>query len=1092
MIAKIRAKMKLGWVIFGLIFAMINLGGLLVSGATSSVYAVPETTEVNTAETEESTGVNEPTGTNEQNSTNNTSNGENTGANATTGGQNSGENSEQNKGKQDDGCKKNLGIIGWLVCPTTGKLAEAVDWLYSKIEEWMSDLLVVNPLAAEDGSPIYEVWKYARGLTNIVFIIFLLVVVYSQLTGLGLNNYGIKKALPKLIVAAILVNLSFLICALAIDVSNILGNGIHGFFNTVKEETLGNANSDISFANLFGALSAGNLAALGIGAAGAAAGAVAFELGYFWLLIPIVLGAIVAVVVGFITIALRQAVVMLLVMVAPLAFVAYMLPNTERWFKQWRKFLTQMLVFYPAFSLLFGASNLAGFAIILGFGNVFGVILGLAVMVFPLFFAVHLMKMSGTFLGGINTKLRGLANTPLAANRAWADSHRAETRAYRMQYGKTPFSRLQRKLDDRKEARAATTESLMKARKNDANVYIQKRAASGYDGTKARGTSRTDLKPNKYTRIAKDLANSNLASERATKDTTHVISNYGDYFVDKEIREDVRKANKKLKSGDAKIRAEGERELEILEKKDKEYRRAATGAKNFLELYRAEMTARNDDEADLDFAVDEFLAARKWYNPDAKNSDENRKYEHLIVSSGGGLGENGATRVLGRVVAQAKAVENDKRKDIAILAQKFPHMKEEFRSMQMGYLVDDNGYAVDKNGNKIEDIRGSLMLTDPDKLVTWDKVDEQGRKYYDWYDGDGKFVTRVFDTDRAAFKELFSNQDAPINDPINNLWIMMAGTKRGSIHSKVGDPEKEAALQRIGLHEYKTTIGPVLEIFKEKNAAYSPMVAAEVARGYIKNPAQLMIAYMDSFNKSGRPSNFNVQDSDAVDSQRFALDPNNWPELFKEEWLRDDTMNVNGELMCGYKLDQNGEVMYDENDKPIKIPQKEATYEELMACVKEKYIIPFGQKAKYSVTRQTQHTLDNQKPGVVGPFAKMAEVFNEYWGEGKAVDADPDALIKQRQKTMKLNRMNKKAAESMGGGASASPMNYHVEVDDLEMRSNDDAATFIEGFRTLCNQHPGDLARVKEDFEEFIRYNEDTVTIDEVYNYAVRLLDAYT
>ena len=225
-----------------------------------------------------------------------------------------------------DNCKDQLESIGWLVCPTTGKISEAVDWLYEKIE----GILTISPTPAKDGSPFYEVWKYIKGITNIAFIIFLLVVIYSQITGLGINNYGIKKALPKLIVAAILVNLSFLICQLAVDTSNIVGNGLRGVFNSIAEAAIpaasGGEMSRVAYAEMYTSIAGG--AALAVGG-----GIIAFETGAIWMLIPVVLGALVAVVSGLITIALRQAVVALLIMIAPLAMVANILPNTEQWFK---------------------------------------------------------------------------------------------------------------------------------------------------------------------------------------------------------------------------------------------------------------------------------------------------------------------------------------------------------------------------------------------------------------------------------------------------------------------------------------------------------------------------------------------------------------------------------------------------------------------------------------------------------------------------------------------------------------------------------------------------------------------------------------
>ena len=153
-------------------------------------------------------------------------------------------------------CQDSLGAIGWLVCPTTGKISEAVDWLYEKIE----NILVINPVEMKDGSPIYEIWKYMRGITNIVFIIFCLVMVYSQLTGLGITNYGLKKTLPKLIVAAILVNLSFIICSVAVDVSNVIGSSLRGVFTTVEEATMGGMalSGGLKVSEMYSALAGGS------------------------------------------------------------------------------------------------------------------------------------------------------------------------------------------------------------------------------------------------------------------------------------------------------------------------------------------------------------------------------------------------------------------------------------------------------------------------------------------------------------------------------------------------------------------------------------------------------------------------------------------------------------------------------------------------------------------------------------------------------------------------------------------------------------------------------------------------------------------
>ena len=364
-------------------------------------------------------------------------------------------------------CEDSLGSLGWLVCPGTGKISEAVDFLYDKID----GILEINPVEAKDGSPIYDIWKYFQGVTNIVFIVFLLVVVFSQVTGVGIANYGIKKTLPKLIIAAVLVNLSFYICSLAVDTSNIFGASIRGLFESIASSPEGSqAIGGVELSEIYSALAGGT----GLAIAGTV---VALETGVIWMLIPLALGALVSVVIGLITIAMRQAVVTVLIMVAPLAMVAYILPNTEQWFRKWRHTLFQMLIFYPAFSLLFGASSVAGWAIIISSQNGFGILIGVAVQIFPLFFSWHLMKMSGTILGTINSKLNALASRPLGGVRGWATSHRELARQKHMASPKayTPTLRLQQFLSDRKIARDEETKEHMETVKNRGLAYATTR-----------------------------------------------------------------------------------------------------------------------------------------------------------------------------------------------------------------------------------------------------------------------------------------------------------------------------------------------------------------------------------------------------------------------------------------------------------------------------------------------------------------------------------------------------------------------------------------------------------------------------------------
>ena len=431
------SKSRLVNAIFGCFFAILGLI-LPFFASTANVYADED-------------DVTRPTVVTTENNTD-----ENKDENASTDSTDNTSTTEKEK-KTTQTCDNSLGSLGWLVCPATGKISEAVDWLYDKNKE----VLEINPVKAEEESPIYQIWNYFLGVANIAFVIFLLIAIYSQITGVGISNYGIKKALPKLIIAAIMVNLSFLICSILVDASNIIGAGLRGIFTSIEESTVpyflgaegaASAETNVAMTELYGALAGGTGLAV-------TAGFVAFEGGEIWMLIPAVLAALISVVVGLITIALRQVVVILLIMIAPLAIVAYIMPNTESLFKKWKNLLVRMLVFYPMYSLLFGASSLAGWAIIASAQDGFGLILGTAVKIFPLFFSWSLMKMSGTFLGTVNAKITGFFARPLAANRSWAESHRELTRQKNLASSNayTPSLRLRQYLSDRKIMREEET-----------------------------------------------------------------------------------------------------------------------------------------------------------------------------------------------------------------------------------------------------------------------------------------------------------------------------------------------------------------------------------------------------------------------------------------------------------------------------------------------------------------------------------------------------------------------------------------------------------------------------------------------------------
>lgn len=861
-----------------------------------------------------------------------------------------------------DACQEQVGSLSWIVCPTSSVIAGATDALYSAIE----DMLVVNPISMGNDSPIYLVWEYLRSLTNIIFIICLLIVIYSQLTGMGLQNYGIKRVLPRLIISVILVNLSFLICALAVDFSNVIGDSLRGTFETIGEQVLANAEAGEAVQNfhlsefLAAIISGGTIAGFTISALGGGSY-------IFYMLLVVLIGALVAVISGLITIASRQALVALLIMVSPLAFVAYLLPNTEKWFEKWKDLLFRMLVFYPLFSFLFGASQLVGYTLILAAKNAFGIVLGVAVQIFPLFFGWGLMKMSGTVLEAINRGVRKLAAPIQNGLTGWSTSRAEQRRQHHIASSAMPGAKLRRYLDYRQSLRELDTKNSADTRHDRALEAAYKTASSsrGYD---ASGNLRWDPVANRYTQNAK------LASLYQTRVSTaesaykNTLTAYGRTFG-----------------------ASG----------------AATRLSNaHAEAYKDNMAQQfltaNEAQADQDYLLGQYLSAQ---NNQFKDPYE---FNRLVKSAAGSLGHTGESSIMGQVIIGNSTIESRRRSEARIMITKFGINKPGFRGMVFDTnSMNDNGIETDENGIEIQDDQyrmkpghkhtpwqqyiarhkttGDEITKDEyDNLNAAERSQYRKVKYFDIKDDAGKTVQRVYDDDAGYMKELL-NDDIAIGDPINDRYL----TEIGVAHS---------GNERTGiLRKYHSTITGALNNTKYKthNAADSMMVTSQANLGFITSPAQLTIAQLQSLNVAVKPGDFLQNDHGFLDKWRRIIcatygitdKDGNLPKENFEYFFPDEDLfnyrNVNGVELPGMRLE-------DVVDKDGKLKKawveiapdelNQMTYDEVVEARKnylKHKVIPKSISRLIGTTNRdfTPNVMDSQKPATLAALEKLVHAL---------------------------------------------------------------------------------------------------------------------
>lgn len=312
--------------------------------------------------------------------------------------------SDSTEKKDEDGepkksCSDGLIGLGWLICPSMSLAGLMADAGYNSV----SMFLDISPDIFKDNPELggaKQAWNFFRDIANVVFVLLFLWVIFSQISNVGVSNYGIKKILPKLILGAILINLSFYICQLAVDLSNILGYALKG---VLEGASLRAEPSEIGIIDGFVTV---------IEKAIVLVGTALFA--FLTVSIPMLIWTLVSIGVALLILVLRQAAVILLIAISPIAFAAWLLPNTESLFKKWVSAFKGLLVVFPVVSLMYGSGKLAGAVLSHSSSGIIMQFVALCAPIVPLIATPFVIKSSLNSLGSIGAKIsnNGLMNFP--------------------------------------------------------------------------------------------------------------------------------------------------------------------------------------------------------------------------------------------------------------------------------------------------------------------------------------------------------------------------------------------------------------------------------------------------------------------------------------------------------------------------------------------------------------------------------------------------------------------------------------------------------------------------------------------------------
>lgn len=293
-------------------------------------------------------------------------------------------------------CDTSANPLTWVVCPLVSGFTDVINGLDSLITSQLSvgspgnsdnpNQIFCDSRTEKDGGSYdtcrayHTAWSSFRNIALGMLVIASLIIIISEMSGLEFfDAYTIRKLLPRLLVAAFAITLSWQLMQFFVTFTNALGFGIRYLIY----QPFVSAGFDQLTINGDGATVGG---LIGIGALGA--------LGVFGLLSYAVTGLL-AVLIAFLVLILRQLIIIVLIIIAPVAIAAYILPNTQNGFRIWWDSFAKALMMFPIIAAFIAAGRVFS-AVASKSDSVIGQIIGFVAYFLPYFLIPLTFRLAGT------------------------------------------------------------------------------------------------------------------------------------------------------------------------------------------------------------------------------------------------------------------------------------------------------------------------------------------------------------------------------------------------------------------------------------------------------------------------------------------------------------------------------------------------------------------------------------------------------------------------------------------------------------------------------------------------------------------------
>lgn len=309
--------------------------------------------------------------------------------------------------------------LGFILCPALDGVNDAIAGLIGGVGQstdrhglLINFLKVPSIVIGDPDQAIVKVVQNVVNIANIIYILIFLILIFSSSLPIGLDNYTIKKTLPKFIAAVILTQFSLVICSVVVDFFNLLGLAIPNLIFALAPGPPSAVGSDAYYQTANGV--GGTMDAIAKNGA--------TILGYVLLFIFAIL-ALIAALTALIYLVIRYFVIYIMIILAPLAYVAWVLPGTEKFFSQWWKnFIRVNAMFLMIMGMLSISLVLANVFASIGTGTdkkVYGLI-GALMPIIALLMVPKTLKWTTSAMNSLVSGAAGFATGKLSAGGKYA------------------------------------------------------------------------------------------------------------------------------------------------------------------------------------------------------------------------------------------------------------------------------------------------------------------------------------------------------------------------------------------------------------------------------------------------------------------------------------------------------------------------------------------------------------------------------------------------------------------------------------------------------------------------------------------------